>query len=223
MRTSIARSSNVLSSRPCSHAGFLDAEMVHELLYVLLNADGNRKDFRFDLRSHVMAAKNDKRCRIKSILPCGNICKVRWRSNRARSYMQGFHHRLRNARSYGQTRRRQTMNWNKFYRIVQTRDNHIGIKSRTNKFSGSVETCAGRNHPKLEVHARDFHASSRSSKSFSMSGQLEDLQQIIPGGPLLMDPACLFKETALYILALKMQVHSLSLLASNFSSTYQIT
>ncbi|KAI5067745.1 hypothetical protein GOP47_0018273 [Adiantum capillus-veneris] len=47
-----------------------------------------------------------------------------------------------------------------------------------------------------------------------MHGRIEALQKLIPGGDLLMDQASLLEETALYILALQMQVHSLSALAT---------
>ncbi|MCO5563304.1 hypothetical protein L7F22_016944 [Adiantum nelumboides] len=52
-----------------------------------------------------------------------------------------------------------------------------------------------------------------------MAGRIGALQKLIPGGSSLSDPASLFEETALYILALQMQVHSLSALTKALGTT----
>ncbi|MCO5600572.1 hypothetical protein L7F22_054686 [Adiantum nelumboides] len=52
-----------------------------------------------------------------------------------------------------------------------------------------------------------------------MAGRTGALQKLIPGGSSLLDPASLFEETALYILALQMQVHSLSALTKALGTT----
>eukprot|EP00250_Pteridium_aquilinum_P007060 c16855_g1_i1 orf=464-1312(-) len=88
------------------------------------------------------------------------------------------------------------------------------------KFHGAHTHGTNRSHGRIhKTHAKPIiiaNALARTSSDdhiFEMAGQIEDLQHLIPGGTSLIDPASLLEETALYILALQMQVHSLHTLA----------